>query len=120
MNIFTTDHPIDSQPNERGLVPFFLQAFGAAILLFIMLFCIWYWAALTTNEDVPDPSWTDYIWAVIGFIMAVPASFLVPDGTDVTIKLAIFVLGADSLFWAFVGVSSYRMFRRLARRRRLR
>lgn len=82
-----------------------------AMVLFVAFSVIWLWVALTTNEDVPDPSWTDYIWDVIGFLALVPASFVVSDGDDFLIMKVIIVLGVDSLFWGFISVLIYRTFR---------
>lgn len=94
------------------------QTLVVAMVLFVPFSFIYLWIALTTNEDVPDPCWTDYIWAVIVFIMYVPATFLVPDHENITILKEMFVLGTDSFFWGFVGVSLYRILRRYIQKRR--
>jgi hypothetical protein len=90
-----------------------------AMILFVVFAGIWLWIDLTTNEDVPDPSWTDYLGDVIGFLMYVPAALFLPDTDYPSLARVIFVLGADSLFWGFVSVSLYQICRRYIQKRRV-
>jgi len=116
MNIFTTDHPLtdqaccfDSQKCPRR--SFICQTFVTATFLFVPLSAILLWTLITENEDVPAPSWTDCLVGVIGFVMAFPCFFIVQS--DERCCLLLFAgLAVNCVFWALIGVSSYRIFRR--------
>jgi hypothetical protein len=53
------------------------QTLVLSMVLFVALSVIWLWVDITTNKDVPDPSWTDYIWDVIAILMYLPAGLFV-------------------------------------------
>jgi hypothetical protein len=89
-----------------------------AMILFAALAIIWLWVALTSNEHVPDPSWTDYLGDLIGVLMLVPVRFLFPDSDYVSLPKVIFVLAGDSLFWGFISVLIFQMLRRYIQRKR--
>ncbi len=103
------------------------QSLVLSMILFVAWSVIWLWVVITTNEDVPDPSWTDYIEDVIAILMFFPAGLFAwfysiwtdnswPNG--VPMALMFFVLSMDSLFWGFVFVSLYRIIRRYIQKKR--
>jgi hypothetical protein len=126
MNIFTTEHPLvtpssyfDSKKPPR--LSYFHQVLMVALLFFAVFGGILLWALLTpVNEDVPDPSWTDSLDDVIGFVMGFPVFYIAqgvfatqgdaPPG--MTRIIGVFIgVAVDSFFWAFVSVSFYWSFR---------
>jgi hypothetical protein len=118
MNIFATDHPLVSQPKMPPRLSCLCQVLVVAPVLFALLSGFFYWISITTNEDVPGPSWTDYVFVVPWFLAVFPAALFTAEADYVSLTKVIFVLGADSLFWGFLSVSLYRMFRRCIQKRR--
>ena len=80
---------------------------SVAVGLFLALSGLVYWLVMTTNEDVPDPSWTDYLFVVPWILSDFPVGLFFPYGAD-TLAQSGFILGADSLFWGFVIVALIR------------
>ncbi len=95
-------------------------AFGIALPLFVALSATWFWWILTTNEDVSDPSWVDYVSDAIAVLMVFPVGLLFWGGAEswTHVAMTFFCLFADSFFWGFVGVLLYRAVRRYIWKRR--
>ena len=87
---------------------YFWQSLAVALPLFVFLGATWWWLAGSGNEDVPDPSWTDYLGDLAGLLMVFPVGVVFWSGLDHPL-VAIFCLSVDCLFWGGAIVLSYRM-----------
>jgi hypothetical protein len=122
MNVFTTDHPMVAQPScfdakKNPFVSFCCSAFIIALIL-CPLFLGVTWLAVHVREspDVPEPSWTDSIFDVVGLMLSFPADFFAKSHVSLLTRVGFtegsfsyFGVVVDALFWVFVGVSLYRV-----------
>jgi hypothetical protein len=126
MNLFAAEHPLTAQPSWLDSKPhpqrsYVCQSLTAALILLALFAVILGCATLyADNEDVPDPTWVDSLFAPVGFLMMYPAALAAPvvDLEKPVVAVGGFVL--DGIFWAFVMVALYRMLRWWFQRRRSR
>ena len=88
----------------------------ALVLCPLFLGVTWFAALGGDSPDVPEPSWTDSIFDVVGFMLAFPADFFAQSHESLLTRVGFtegsfiyFGVVVDALFWAFVGVSLYRV-----------
>jgi len=116
MNIFSTEHPLVAQPSLLDVKEFPVAAYARRILLATLVLWPVFMAMAglemlsAGSPDVPDPSWADPIWDVIGFAMNFPFFFLLrfDPPSHRFIFTGTFI---DALFWACVGVFLYALVR---------
>ena|SRR6266404_2518860 len=127
MNVFSTEHPLTAQPSWFDTREHPLLSYVCRVLVVALILCALFAGLLgfsmfsQDSPDVPDPSWTDSIFAVAGFLMAFPVFFFVPEEVTFGITWSAFGLigvAINGLCWACVFVAVYRLLERQFQRKR--
>ena len=127
MNVFSTDHPLTTQPSWFDAMEHPRLSYVCRVLVVALILCTVFAGFLGfammngDSPDVPDPSWTDSIFAAVGFFMAFPVFFFVSEGVTFGMSESAFGLigvAINSLCWACVLVAAYRLVERYFQRKR--
>jgi hypothetical protein len=120
MNIFTTEHPLAAPRFYPRTKSDALYSYGRSILCTSVILSSLFMILAGIG---PDPSWMDLISYVAGFIMGFPSFLFVqvddllgPSEKTITYLACAF----DGFFWSIASVTSYRLLKRLIRRKQFR
>jgi|SRR3954470_34322 len=79
--------------------------FLAIFLTPLLMMANWFQRLNADSPEVPEPSWTDPIWALLSFCCNFPASLLLKSDSPNVIWSFL-----DAVFWGFVCLGLYRGF----------